>query len=75
VKDALPTQRLHDWELHARSASALQMGRNVTSEGWGFLQDRRYLLHDRDAKFSDSFRDTVMAGGVKRSNCRQEVRI
>ena len=29
------------------------------------LQDRRYLLHDRDAKFSDSFRDTVMAGGVK----------
>jgi hypothetical protein len=52
-----------------------QMGRNVTSEGWGFLQDRRYLLHDRDAKFSDSFRDTVMAGGVKRSNCRQEVRI
>ena len=42
-----------------------QMGRNVTLEGWGFLQDRRYLLHDRDAKFSDSFRDTVMAGGVK----------
>ena len=30
-----------------------------------FMQDRRYLLHDRDAKFSDSFRDTVRAGGVK----------
>jgi putative transposase len=41
------------------------MGRNVTSEGWGFLQHRRYLLHDRDAKFSDSFRDIVIAGGVK----------
>ena len=41
------------------------MGRNVTVEGWGFLQDRRYLLHDRDAKFSDCFRNIVMAGGVK----------
>ena len=50
---------------HPHSAWMEQMGRNVTSEGWGFLQDRRYRLHDRDAKFSDSFRDTVMAGGVK----------
>jgi hypothetical protein len=50
---------------HPDSAWMEQMGRNVTSEGWGFLQDRRYLLHDRDAKFSDSFRDTVKAGGVK----------
>jgi putative transposase len=50
---------------HPDSAWMEQMGRNVTSEGWGFLQDRRYLLHDRDAKFSDSFRDTVIAGGVK----------
>jgi putative transposase len=41
------------------------MGCNVTSEAWGFLQDRRYLLHNRDAKFSNSFRDTVMACGVK----------
>lgn len=50
---------------HPDSAWMEQMGRNVTLEGWGFLQDRRYLLHDRDAKFSDSFRDTVIAGGVK----------
>jgi hypothetical protein len=50
---------------HPDSAWMGQMGRNVTSEGWGFLQDRRYLLHDRDAKFSDSFRDTARAGGVK----------
>jgi hypothetical protein len=54
VEDALPTLRLHDWELHARSPSALdasfliagitehpdspwmgQMGRTMTSEGWG----------------------------------------
>jgi hypothetical protein len=50
---------------HPDSAWMEQMGRNGTWEGWGFLQDRRYLLHDRDAKFSDCFRDTVMAGGVK----------
>ncbi len=50
---------------HPDSAWMEQMGRNVTWEGWGFLQDRRYLLHDRDAKFSDCFRNTVMAGGVK----------
>src|SRR6187455_3207929 len=50
---------------HPDSAWMEQMGRNATVEGWGFLQDRRYLLHDRDAKFSDCFRNTVMAGGVK----------
>jgi hypothetical protein len=50
---------------HPDSVWMEQMGRNATSEGWGFLQDRRYLLHDRDAKFSDSFRNTVRAGGVK----------
>ena len=50
---------------HPDAAWMEQMGRNVTWEGWGFLQDRRYLLHDRDAKFSDCFRNTVMAGGVK----------
>ena len=50
---------------HPDAAWMEQMGRNVTWEGWGFLQDRRYLLHDRDAKFSDRFRNTVMAGGVK----------
>ena len=50
---------------HPESVWMEQMGRHVTWEGWGFLQDRRYLLHDRDTKFSESFRDTVMAGGVK----------
>ena len=50
---------------HPDSVWMEQVGRDVTWEGWGFLQDRRYLLHDRDTKFSESFRDTVMAGGVK----------
>ena len=42
-----------------------QMARNATLEGWGFLHSRCYLLHDRDTKFSESFRDTLAAGGVK----------
>jgi hypothetical protein len=28
-----------------------QIARNVTLETWGFLENRKYLLHDRDAKF------------------------
>src|SRR5580693_9416564 len=34
---------------HPDSAWMEQMGRHLTWEGWGFLQGRRYLLHDRDA--------------------------
>jgi transposase len=50
---------------HPESCWMEQMARNATLEGWGFLQSCRYLLHDRDAKFSESFRDTLVAGGVK----------
>ena len=32
---------------HPDSAWMEQMGRNVTLEGWRFLQDRRYLRMDR----------------------------
>ena len=31
---------------------------------WGFLAHSRYLLHDRDAKFCQSFRDLIKAEGV-----------
>ena len=61
---------------HPDAAWMEQMGRNVTVEGWGFLQDRRYLLHDRDAKFSVAFRQNIDHGGESsRSNCRREARI
>jgi transposase InsO family protein len=42
-----------------------QMARNATSESWGFLDQRRYVLHDRDAKFCSVFRATLTAGGIK----------
>src|SRR5450830_348308 len=42
-----------------------QMARNVTMEGCGTLRDCRYLLHDRDTKYTISFRAIIESGGVK----------
>jgi putative transposase len=42
-----------------------QMARNVTMEGCGILRDCRYLLHDRDTKYTRSFRAIIASGGVE----------
>jgi len=42
-----------------------QMARNATMEGCGTLRDCRYLLHDRDTKFTCSFRAIIRSGQVK----------
>jgi hypothetical protein len=42
-----------------------QMARNVTVEGCGALRDCRYLLHDRDAKSTQSFRAIIASGRVE----------
>ena len=42
-----------------------QMARNATMEGCGPLRDCRYLLHDRDTKFTISFRSIIESGQVK----------
>ena len=42
-----------------------QIARNVTMEGCGILRDCRYLLHDRDTKYSQSFRAIIASGGVE----------
>jgi putative transposase len=42
-----------------------QIARNVTMEGAGALQGCRYLLHDRDTKYTCSFRATIESGHVK----------
>ena len=39
-----------------------QIGRNATMEDCGALRDCRYLLHDRDTKFTRSFRATIASG-------------
>ncbi len=42
-----------------------QIARNVTLDGWGFLAGCRYLLHDRDTKYTRSFRAIIDAGLVE----------
>jgi putative transposase len=41
-----------------------QQGRNITMEERGCLRGCRYLLHDRDAKFCQSFRELIKTGSV-----------
>jgi transposase InsO family protein len=50
---------------HPDQAWMEQMARNATDESWGFLDQRRYVLHDRDTKFCASFRATLASGGTK----------
>jgi putative transposase len=42
-----------------------QIARNVTMEGCGALRDCRYLLHDRDRKYTQSFRAIIASGQVE----------
>src|SRR5262249_56591654 len=42
-----------------------QIARNLTAAEEGFLVGKRYLLMDRDTKFSDGFREILAAAGVK----------
>jgi putative transposase len=42
-----------------------QMARNVTMEGYGALRDCCYLLHDRDIKYTQSFRAIIASGRVE----------
>ena len=42
-----------------------QMARNVTMEGCGALRDCRYLLYDRDTKYTQSFRAIRASGQVE----------
>jgi len=42
-----------------------QIARNVTMGEWGFLDNCRYLIHDRDTKYCQSFRKIIETGDVK----------
>src|SRR5215831_4431486 len=50
---------------HPDQAWMQQMARNATGETWGFLNQPRYALHDRDTKFCSVFRATLAAGRIK----------
>ena len=42
-----------------------QMARNMTMAGDGFLNGCRYLLHDRDTKFSAAFCEILRSSGIQ----------
>jgi putative transposase len=42
-----------------------QMARNITMAGDGFLNGCRYLLHDRDTKFSSAFCELLRSAGIQ----------
>ena len=50
---------------HPNEAWMEQIARNVTMDEWGFLEGCRYLIHDRDTKFTDSFRAIVKSSHVE----------
>src|SRR3984893_2203232 len=51
--------------IHPNEQWMQQMARNVTMEGCGTLRDCRYLLHDRDTKYTISFRAIIESGRGK----------
>ena len=51
--------------VHPNEQWMQQMARNATMEGCGTLRDCRYLLHDRDTKYTISFRAIIESGQVK----------
>ena len=50
---------------HPNEAWMKQIARNITMDEWGFLESCRYLIHDRDTKFTDSFRTLVKSSDVE----------
>jgi hypothetical protein len=51
--------------VHLNEQWMQQIARNVTMDGCGALRDCRYLLHDRDAKYSASFCSIIETARVK----------
>jgi hypothetical protein len=51
--------------VHPNEAWMKQIARNATMDECGTLRDCRYLLHDRDTKFTRSFRAIIASGRVE----------
>jgi putative transposase len=51
--------------FHPNEQWMQQIARNATMDGSGFLGNCRYLLHDRDTKYSAAFRAIIESGRVK----------
>jgi hypothetical protein len=51
--------------VHPDESWMKQIARNVTMEECGILRDCHYLLHDRDVKYTQSFRVIIASGRVE----------
>ena len=62
----LATRRLYIAGItpHPHEQWMTQVARNVTMADVGFLSSSRYLIHDRDSKFCESFRLTIEAVAI-----------
>jgi transposase InsO family protein len=63
----LSTRRIHIAGIAAEPDSAWmsQIARNLTDVGDGFLTGKRFLIHDRDPRFTLAFRETLAAADVQ----------
>ena len=43
----------------------VQIGRNLTDSDDGFLADKKFVILDRDSKYSAAFRDLLKGSGVE----------
>jgi len=59
VRQRGQTSSAHTWRSLRVQTFSKQIARNVTMGEWGFLDSRRYPIHDRDMKFTDAFRAIV----------------
>jgi hypothetical protein len=50
---------------HPTAEWMIQIARNATDEGFGFLCGMHYLLHDRDSKFWMAFLDILRSSGIR----------
>lgn len=63
----LGTRRVHLAGIteHPDETWMTKVARNLTMASLGFLSGLRFLLHDRDSRYSATFRATVRSGGVR----------
>ena len=63
----LSTRRIHIAGIAPEPDSAWmsQIALNLTDVGDGFLKGKRFLIHDRDPRFTLAFRETLAAGDVQ----------
>ena len=57
--------RIAGMTAHPDEKWMMQIARNETMVDFGFLEGRRYLIHDRDGKFCPAFQRIIKDAGVE----------